>query len=98
MDKELRYNIGMKNIYRVQSGESHRVYFRNGVKHRAQGPALVIGEEEYFFVDGSGFTKDEHENYKRSYNAYTTEPEHEEACYKAALESSDGIYVDVVSA
>ena len=52
------------NVYRVQRHSNYTIYTKNGLKHRVHGPALIIGDMEYYYVNGSIYTKEQHNTYK----------------------------------
>lgn len=84
-----------QDIYRVQSNDTYTLYTRNGVKHNVNGPALIIGGTEWYYINGESFTKDMHTRYIDLYKAYEGDPAVEDALYTKASTSTDGIYVDV---
>lgn len=83
-----------RDVYRVQKGENYSLYTKNGKKHNLNGPALVIGEDEHFYVEGEEFTYTQWTDYVSSYTAYEKSPSIEKNCFINAIDSPDGIYVD----
>lgn len=92
---ECNYIMKDKNIYRVQKGENYSLYTKNGAKHNLNGPALVIGEDEHFYVEGKKYTQTQWTDYVSAYTAYEKSPSLEKDCFMKAIDSPDGIYVEV---
>ena len=86
------------DIYRAQGGDSYSLFTKNGLKHNLCGPALKIGDTEYYYVDGISYTADEWTNYVSAYTAYERSPIVEKELYDKALSSADGIHVDCYNA
>ena len=63
-----------KDIYRVQKGCNYSLFMKNGLKHNLSGPALMIADSEYYYVDGQPYTADEWVNYVSVYTAYEKSP------------------------
>ncbi len=82
-----------KDIYRVQIKPSYSVYTKNGSNHRIHGPALTIGTDEYFYINGKRLTLSGHEDYVRSYFVHHECFSLEKECFQKALNSPDGIFV-----
>ncbi len=88
-------------IYRVQRYGHYTIYTKNGQKHRVNGPAMTIGDKEWFYIDGLIKTPKEHKLYKELYNNYENDPiytsmgveiKQEELYYLMASESPTSIY------
>ena len=89
-------------IYRVQRYDHYTIYTKNGEKHRVNGPAMTIGDKEWFYIDGLLKTPKEHKLYKELYNNYANDPTYytsttgditqEELYYQMASESPTSIY------
>ena len=88
-------------IYRVQRYGHYTIYTKNGEKHRVNGPAMTIGDKEWFYINGLIKTPDEHKLYKELYNNYENDPIYtsmgvdikaEELYYLMASESPTSIY------
>ena len=45
-----------RDIYRVQEGDTFSLYTKNGKKHNLSDPALTIGNEEWYYVNGESYT------------------------------------------
>ena len=95
------------NIYRVQRHSNYTIYTKNGLKHRVHGPALTIGDMEYYYVNGTHYTRDEHKTYTSLHNSYSNAPiytsmgvdiKEEELYYLMASESPTSIYTMPLSA
>ena len=93
-------------IYRVQRYGNYTIYTKNGQKHRVNGPAMTIGDKEWFYIDGYLKTPDEHKLYKSLYNNYENDPiytsmgvdiKQEELYYLMASESPTSIYTTPTS-
>lgn len=82
-----------KDIYRVQKSPSYSLYTKNGSNHRMHGPALTIGKNEYFYINGKRLTLSGHEDYVRSYLIHEEGYKLEKKFFEKALESSDGIFI-----
>jgi hypothetical protein len=82
-----------KDIYRVQKSPSYSLYTKNGANHRIHGPALSIGESQYFYIKGKRLTLSGHEDYVRSYLIHEDSYQMEKEYFEKALESSDGIFI-----
>jgi hypothetical protein len=82
-----------KDIYRVQKRLSYSLYTKNGSHHRLHGPALTIGKDEYFYINGKRLTLSGHEDYVRSHGVYEEGYKLEKKFFEKALESSDGIFI-----
>ena len=88
-------------IYRVQRYDHYTIYTKNGQKHRVNGPAMTIGDKEWFYINGYLKTPKEHATYKELYNNYENDPTYttsgvdikqEELYYLMASESATSIY------
>ena len=88
-------------IYRVQRYDHYTIYTKNGEKHRVNGPAMTIGDKEWFYIDGYLKTPSQHRLYKELYNNYENDPvytsmgvdiKQEELYYLMASESPTSIY------
>ncbi len=88
-------------IYRVQRYDHYTIYTKNGMKHRVNGPAMTIGDKEWFYINGYLKTPKEHATYKELYNNYENDPIYtsmgvdikaEELYYLMASESPTSIY------
>lgn len=95
------------NIYRVQRYGNYTIYTKNGQKHRVHGPAMTIGDKEWFYINGYLKTPDEHKTYKSLHNSYSNAPiytsmgvdiKEEELYYLMAKESPTSIYTVPTSA
>ena len=89
------------NVYRVQRHSNYTIYTKNGLKHRTHGPALTIGDMEYYYVNGTHYTKEQHNTYKSLHKSYSNAPiytsmgvdiQEEELYYLMASESPTSIY------
>ena len=94
-------------VYRVQRHSNYTIYTKNGLKHRTHGPALTIGDMEYYYVNGSIYTKAQHNTYKSLHKSYSNAPiytsmgvdiQEEELYYLMASESPTSIYTMPLSA
>ena len=94
-------------VYRVQRHSNYTIYTKNGLKHRVHGPALTIGDMEYYYVNGSIYTKAQHNTYKSLHKSYSNAPiytsmgvdiQEEELYYLMASESPTSIYTMPLSA
>jgi len=88
-------------IYRVQRYDHYTIYTKDGMKHRVNGPAMTIGDKEWFYINGYLKTPKEHATYKELYNNYENDPIYtsmgvdikaEELYYLMASESPNSIY------
>jgi len=88
-------------VYRVQETSTHTLYTKDGLKHRVDGPAMIAGDKEWFYIDGYLKTPKEHATYKELYNNYENDPIYtsmgvdikaEELYYLMASESTTSIY------
>ena len=81
-------------IYRVQKTSTHTLYTKDGKKHRLNGPAMIAGDKEWFYINGYIKTPKEHALYKELYNNYDTNAPSsiEETYYSKASESPTSIY------
>ena len=88
-------------IYRVQRYGHYTIYTKDGMKHRVNGPAMTIGDKEWFYIDGFLKTPNQHRLYKELYNNYENDPvytsmgvdiKQEELYYLMAMESTTSIY------
>ena len=93
--------FGTNTIYRVQRYDHYTIYTKNGFKHRVNGPAMTIGDKEWFYINGYLKTPKEHATYKELYNNYENDPvytsmgvdiKQEELYYLMASESPTSIY------
>ena len=93
-------------IYRVQRYGNYTIYTKDGMKHRVNGPAMTIGDKEWFYIDGYLKTPNEHKTYKSLYNNYENDPvytsmgvdiKQEELYYLMAKESPTSIYTTRVT-
>ena len=66
-------NKEVTDIYEVTKADTYTIYTKNGVKHRANGPALSIGDSEWYYVNGTHVTTEEHATYRELNTAYGTE-------------------------
>lgn len=78
-------------IYRVQRYDHYTIYTKDGMKHRVNGPAMTIGDKEWFYINGYLKTPKEHATYKELYNNYETDTS-EELYYTMADQSTTSIY------
>lgn len=84
-----------KDVYRVQKGENYNLYTKNGKKHNLNGPALTIGEEEWYYVNGENYTCAQWSNYVTLYNSYEKDSLEEEYNFAKAADSPDGIFIEI---
>lgn len=100
-------SIETHNVYRVQRHSNYTIYTRNGLKHRVHGPALTIGDMEYYYINGTIYTKAQHKTYRELHNSYSNAPiytsmgvdiKEEELYYLMASESPTSIYTMPLSA
>ena len=83
-----------KGIYRVQQADTYTMYTKDGLKHRTNGPALIIGEAEYFYINGEHYTQDEHSEYRKAATAYGGQSVwSEEYAYSQALSAKNNTYI-----
>jgi len=82
-----------KDIYRVQKSPSYSLYTKNGSNHRMHGPALTIGKDDYFYIDGKRLTLSGYEDYVRSYLIHKEDYRLEKEYFNEAEKSSDGIFI-----
>jgi len=61
------------DIYKVTVRDTYTIYTKNGVKHRANGPALSIGDSDWYYVNGAPVTREQHDTYRELNTAYGTE-------------------------
>jgi len=61
------------DIYKVTVRDTYTIYTKNGVKHRANGPALSIGDSDWYYIEGTPVTTEEHATYRELNTAYGTE-------------------------
>ena len=66
-------NKEVTDIYEVTKADTYTIYTKNGVKHRANGPALSIGDKDWYYVNGTPVTTEEHATYRELNTAYGTE-------------------------
>ena len=78
-------------IYRVQKTTTHTMYTKDGLKHRVEGPAMIAGDKEWFYIDGYLKTPKQHALYRELLNNYGPSSK-EEAYYSKASESPTSIY------
>ena len=62
-----------KDVYKVTVQDTHTIYTKNGLKHRANGPALSIGDSEWYYVNGAPVTREQHDTYRELNIAYGDE-------------------------
>ena len=79
-------------IYRVQQTSTHTMYTKNGMKHRIDGPAMIAGDKEWFYVNGYLKTPEEHASIKALNTTYSTTLSNEEFAYTQAMCRPTGIY------
>lgn len=85
------------DIYRVQNQDTYTLYTKNGLKHRIDGPALIIDDHNYYYINGEHLTMGEHANWCETHMSYDRQTGTEEEYYDLAMQSSDGIYVNLSS-
>ena len=80
-------------IYRVQQTATYTIYTKDGLKHRVDGPAVIAGDKEWFYIDGTAKTSEEHTLYRQLLSSYdgTCDPK-EEFYYTQAMCRPTGIY------
>ena len=78
-------------IYRVQKTSTHTMYTKDGMKHRVEGPAMIAGDKEWYYIDGYLKTPNQHTLYRQLLSSYSTYT-NEETYYDAASTSTTGIY------
>ena len=78
-------------IYRVQKTTTHTMYTKDGLKHRVDGPAMIAGDKEWFYIDGYLKTPNQHKLYRELLNNYGPSSK-EEGYYSKAMESTTSIY------
>ena len=61
------------DIYKVTVTDTYTIYTKNGQKHRANGPALSIGDKDWYYIEGTPVTSEEHDTYRELTTAYGTE-------------------------
>ena len=88
-------DFGTNTIYRVQRYDHYTIYTKNGFKHRVNGPAMTIGDKEWFYINGYLKTPKEHALYKELYNNYDEDAPStiEDGYYTKASESPTSIYI-----
>ena len=66
----MKKNTG-KTYQVIADNEGYRHYKRNGLTHRAEGPAIIYrsGVEKYF-IDDVEYTEHQHKKYKELHHAY----------------------------
>ena len=84
-----------KDVYRVQKGENYSLYTKNGEKHNLNGPALTIGKDEWYYVNGEKYTWSEWTDHSSLYEVYGADPLFEKEQFAKAEDSPDGIYVAI---
>lgn len=84
-----------KHIYRVQKGQNYSLFTKNGLKHNLSGPALVIGDDKYYYVHGESYTYSQWIDFIKCYRAYERigSIEDEMSFFDEAANSPDGIYI-----
>jgi hypothetical protein len=61
------------DIYRVTVADTYTIYTKNGQKHRVNGPALSIGGKDWYYIEGTPVTSEEHATYRELNEAYGDE-------------------------
>ena len=61
------------DIYKVTVADTYTIYTKNGQKHRANGPALSIGDKDWYYIEGTPVTSVEHATYRELNKAYGSE-------------------------
>lgn len=84
-----------KHIYRVQKGQNYSLFTKDGHKHNLSGPALVIGGDKYYYVNGESYTHSQWTDFIKCFRAYERigSIEDEESFFEEAASSPDGIYI-----
>ena len=78
------------DIYKVTVADTYTIYTKNGVKHRANGPALSIGDKDWYYIEGNPATSEEHATYRELNESYGSETD---ALYvKTTPSTSDPLY------
>ena len=78
-------------IYRVQQTSTHTMYTKDGMKHRVDGPAMISGDKEWYYIDGYLKTPNQHTLYRQLLSSYDT-CANEEFYYTQAMCRPTGIY------
>ena len=81
--------------WRIQGNETYTLYTRDGVKHSTMGPALIIGNDEHYYVNGVEFSYTEWTDYTSCLKAY--DPSYytrEMSAWDECEITSDKIYVE----
>ena len=79
-------------IYRVQQTATYTIYTKDGLKHRVDGPAVIAGDEEWYYLNGTLKTPDEHKHFKSFSDGLNGLSSKEEMYYTQALCRPTGIY------
>ena len=75
-----------QDIYEVTVRDTFTIYTKNGLKHRANGPALSIGDTDWYYINGDPVTREEHDTYRELNTAYGNETD---ALYTTTTSTSD---------
>ena len=67
------------------------MYTKDGLKHRVDGPAVIAGDSEWYYIDGYLKTPTQHNLYRQLLSSYETSSS-EEAYYTQAMCRPTGIY------
>lgn len=84
-----------RDIYRVQEGDNFSLYTKNGKKHNLNGPALTIGDEEWYYVNGESYTWSQWTDHVALHKSYDEDPLFEKERFTKASDSPDGIFIVV---
>lgn len=82
-------------IWRIQREDTYTIYTRDGRKHSILGPAVTIGTDKYYYINGELLTYTQWHHYTTGVHAY--EPDYYtremNAWYEAEV-ASNMVYVD----
>ncbi len=67
------------------------MYTKDGLKHRVDGPAMISGDKEWYYIDGYLKTPTQHALYRDLLNSYGPSSK-EEGYYTQAMCRPTGIY------
>jgi hypothetical protein len=63
-------NEDITYTWRIQGNDTYTMFTRNGKKHNVMGPALIIGLDEYYYVNGKEFSYTQWTDYTSGLKAY----------------------------
>lgn len=81
--------------WRVQGNEHYTLYTRNGLKHSIVGPAVTIGTDKYYYINGEPLDYNQWYNYTTGVHAYESSYYTREVeAWSKFKDGEHGIYTD----